>query len=171
MRISLPRSVVPVLGLFCAGWLDAAPQPPTIAPSQVNAKNIGSCETYDPKDPYNTNNGAGANSLRPVGAIHMYVQSYQHAHLKELNPADYSVKYLVQPRNGVIEFLTREGGTADLYIPNAGYSGNDRYVANVTIRGVEFKVTGYIRPSSDVMSDFDTLCRRLGLPGSAWKIQ
>ncbi len=57
-----------------------------------------------------------------------------------------------------------------VYIPNAGYTGNDRYVAEVTIKGVKFRVAGYLRPSNDVMSSYDEICRRMGLPSSAWKI-
>lgn len=158
------------LALAFAGSPDAATRPPTIEPSQVNAKNIGSCETYDPNDPYNLHNGAGAISLRPIGAIYAYVQSYQKAYLTELKPTDYFVKYIKQPRFGVIESVSREEGVIDLYVPNKGYAGNDRYVAEVTLKGVKFRVAGYIRPSSDVMSGYDDLCRRLGLPSSAWKI-
>ncbi|TXT36473.1 MAG: hypothetical protein FD135_4271 [Comamonadaceae bacterium] len=158
------------LALAFAGSPDAATQRPTIEPSQVNARSIGSCETYDPKDPYNLNNGAGADSLRPLGAIGAYVQSYQKAHLTELKPTDYLVTYVEQPQHGVIKSVSREGGVVDLYIPNAGYAGNDRYVAEVTLKGVKFRVAGYIRPSNDVISGYDDLCRRLGLPSSAWKI-
>ena len=171
LRIYQPKLLAFVFGLAFVGWSNAATQRLTIEPSQVNAKNIGLCETYDPNDPYNINNGAGANSLNPVGAIGMYVQSYQKAHLMELRPADYSVKYIMQPQYGVIKPVSNKGWTRDLYIPNAGYSGKDRYVAEVTLKGIKFRVAGYIRPSADVMSDYDTLCRRLGLPSSAWGIQ
>ena len=84
--------------------------------------------------------------------------------------ADYSVKYIEQPRNGVIKSVSRDGEIRFLYVPNKGYTGNDRYVAEVTLKGIKFKVTGFLRPSSDVMSDYDKVCRRLGLPGSTWKL-
>ncbi len=171
MRIYPPQLLASVLGLAFAGWLGAAPALPTIEASQVNARNIGSCETYDPKDPHNVNNGAAAFGLSPIGAVHSYVQAYQKAHLKKLKSTDYSVTYLTQPRYGAIQSMVREGGPVDLYIPNTGFAGHDRYVAEVLINGVRFTVSGYIRPSADVASDFDTLCRRLGLPSIAWKIQ
>lgn len=153
---------------FCVS--DALARPPTIEPSQVNTRHIGSCETYDPNDPYNLHNGAGANSLSPLGAIYMYVQSYQKAYLEDSIPEQYSVKYVQQPKYGVIKSVPRDGGMVDLYIANEGYAGNDRYVAEVTMKGVKFRVNGYIRPSNDVMSGYDELCRRLGLPSSAWGI-
>ena len=159
-----------VLVWFLIGAFEAAARPPSIEPTEVNTRNIGSCETYDPNDPYNLHNGAGANGLSPLGAIYAYVQSYQKSYLKDSKPDEYSVKYVGQPQNGVIRTVTDENGTHDLYIPNAGYTGNDRYVAAVTLKGVKFRVAGYIRPSNDVMSDYDDLCRRLGLPGSAWRI-
>ncbi|MFZ2973541.1 MAG: hypothetical protein WA049_12945 [Ferribacterium limneticum] len=159
-----------VLTWAFVGTPDAAARPPTIEPAEVNTRNIGSCETYDPNDPYNLHNGAGANSLRPLGAIYAYVQSYQKAYVRDSKPTDYSVKFIVQPQNGVIKNVSDENGTRDLYIPNPGYTGNDRYVAEVTLKGVKFRVAGYIRPSNDVMSGYDELCHRLGLPSSAWKI-
>ncbi|OQA31441.1 MAG: hypothetical protein BWY57_02354 [Betaproteobacteria bacterium ADurb.Bin341] len=152
------------------GAPDATARPPTIEPAEVNTRNIGSCETYDPNDPYNLHNGASANGLRPLGAIYAYVQSYQKAYLKDSKPSDYSVKYIGQPQNGVIKTVSDENGTRDLYIPNAGFTGKDRYVAEVILKGVKFRIAGYIRPSNDVMSDYDDLCHRLGLPGSAWRI-
>jgi len=153
------------LALAFAGSSNAGGQPPTIEPSQVNAKNIGSCEIYDPNDHY-----MPGNALTPVGAIGDYVESYQKAYLTELKPTDYSVKYIGLPRNGTIKTITNETGTLDFYVPNAGYAGNDRYVAEVTVKGIKFRVAGYIRPSSDVVSGIDIVCRRLGLPSSAWKI-
>lgn len=80
------------LGLAFAGWSTATTLPPRIEPSEVNTRNIGSCETYDPNDPYNLNNGAGAISLSPVGVVVMYVHSYQKAYLTDFNPEDYSVR-------------------------------------------------------------------------------
>ncbi len=168
MRRSLS---VAVLAFTFSGPAVTAKQPPTIESSQVNARNIGSCETYDPNDSYNLHNGADAYSLSPLGAIYAYVQSYQKAHLRDSKPDDYFVKYIEQPKNGVIKTISDENGTRDLYIPNPGYTGNDRYVAKVTLMGVKFRVTGYIRPSNDVMSGYDELCRSLGLPSSAWKIR
>lgn len=151
---------------------DAATMPPTIEPSQVNTRSIGTCEIYDPK--YDPNDRySGANEVNPVGAIGDYVQSYQKAYLTELKPTDYSVKYIVQPRYGVIKSVASEyaepTGARVVYVPNKGFSGNDRYVAEVIVKGIKFRVAGYIRPSSDVMSDYNTICRRLGLPGTAWK--
>lgn len=154
-----------VFGLVLAGWSEAA-TPPTIKPSQVSAKNIGSCEIYDPHDPY-----IRGNALHPLGAIHAYVENHQRSHLPELKPTDYAVKYLKQPRHGTIKAISDENGTLDFYVPHAGYAGNDGYVAEVIAAGVKFKVVGYIRSSSDATSGYNDLCRRLGLPGIAWGIQ
>jgi len=159
-----------VLTWAFVGTPDAAARPPTIEPAEVDTRNIGSCETYDPNDPYNLHNGAGADGLRPLGAIYAYVQSYQKANLRDSKPDEYSVKYIGQSQNGMIKTISDENGMRDLYIPNLGYTGNDRYVAEVTLNGVKFRVAGYIRPSNDVMSGYDDLCRRMGLPGSDWKI-
>ena len=158
------------LALTIAGSPDAATRLPTIEPSKVNVKHVGMCNTYDPNDPYNLKNGAGANSLSPTAAIYSYVQSYQKAHLVDIKPTDYTVKYIEQPRYGVIKSITKEGWTHELYMPNEGYAGNDRYVAEVTLKDTKFKITGFLRPSADVMSGYDDLCRRLGLPSAAWKI-
>jgi hypothetical protein len=158
-----------VLALAVAGPSDAG-TPPTVKPSQVNARNIGMCETYDPNDPYNLHNGAGANSLTPQAAIYAYVESYQKSYLMELKPADYSVKYVKQPEYGVIESVSRDGEIRHFYVPSKGYKGNDRYVAEVSLKGIKFKVTGFLRPSADVRSDSDHICRRLGLPGAVWEI-
>ena len=89
--------------------------------------------------------------------------------LTELELTDFSVKYLERPLHGTIKAVSNENGTLEFYIPNAGYAGNDRYVAEVAVKGVKFRVVGYIRPSSDVMSPF-AVCRKTGLPGAAWKI-
>jgi len=153
------------LALAFAGTPSAATQPPTIEPSQVNAKSIGSCEIYDPNDLY-----LAGNALHPIGAIYTYVQFYQKSHLRELELTDFSVRYVEQPSHGSIKSISGKGAINDFYVPNEGYAGNDRYVAEVTVKGVKFKVTGFLRPSSDVMSDYNDLCRRLGLPGAAWKI-
>ena len=87
------------LALAFAGSPDAAIRLPTIEPSKVNAKHVGMCNTYDPNDPYNLNNGAGANSLSPTAAIYSYVQSYQKAHLVDtkLSPSS----SLTRRRDGV----------------------------------------------------------------------
>lgn len=146
-----------------AGASHAGTQTPTIEPGSVEAKNIGRCEIYDPANP-------SANELHPVAAIGAYVQFYQRAHLAELKATDYSVKYVELPQHGTVKSVTQDGWLVDYYIPTNGYAGNDRYVAEVTVKGVKFKVAGYIRPSSDVMSDYVDICRRLGLPGASWKI-
>ena len=153
------------LALALAGSADATTQLPTIEPFQVNTKNIGLCEIYDPKDPY-----ANGHSLSPISAIYAYVESYQTAYLK-IKPTDYSVKYLELPQHGNIKSISGEDGLHEVYVPNFGYAGNDRYIAEVTVKGVKFKVIGFIRPSSDVMSGYDDICRRLGLPSAAWKIE
>lgn len=150
--------------LAFAGSPAAATQPPTIEPFQVNAKNIGLCEIYNPNDLYSP-----GSALNPIGGIHLYVASHQKSNLTELELTDFSVKYLEQPLHGSIKSVAGKGAVNDFYVPNAGYAGNDRYVAEVAVKGIKFKVVGYIRPSSDVMSPF-AVCRRTGLPGAAWKI-
>ncbi len=84
------------LALAFAGTTGAGTRPPTIEPDQVNAKNIGMCEIYDPKfDP--NDRYSGVNGVNPAGAIGTYVESYQKAYLTELKPTDYSIKYIEQP--------------------------------------------------------------------------
>lgn len=63
------------LALLIAASTQAATELPSIEPFQVNTRNIGACETYDPNDPYNLHNGLGAIDLRPIGAVYSYVQS------------------------------------------------------------------------------------------------
>jgi hypothetical protein len=153
------------LAFMFSGSAEAAKQRPYIEPAKVNTRTIGSCELYDPEM-----RDWHPNMLSPLGAIGYYVQSYQKAFLQELKPDDYSVKYIEQPKNGIINSVVEEGWLRDYYVPLNGFKGNDRYVAEVTVKGVKFKVVGYIRPSADIMSVYDDLCRGLGLPSSAWKI-
>ena len=89
----------------------------------------------------------------------------------ELKHTDYFVKYIGLPQHGTIKTSAYKTGTLDFYVPNEGYTGNDRYVAEVIAKGIKFRVAGYIRPSADVVSDMDKVYRRLGLPSAAWKIQ
>jgi hypothetical protein len=138
---------------------------PIIAVSQINARTIGSCAIYDPSQPLQA-----SNALVPVGAIQLYAQLYQKAHLIDSNIQGYSLKFTQQPQYGQIKRLLQDGSWFDLYSPNAGYRGNDKYVAEVAINGIKFKVIGFLRASSDVMTGFDDPCRKLGLPSAAWKI-
>lgn len=151
------------LALAFLGASNAGTPSPIIEPINVDTKNIGRCEIYDPSNP-------STNELHPVAAIGAYVQFHQKAQLAELKATDYSVKYVELPRHGAVKSVTQDGWLVDYYIPTNGYAGNDRYVAEVTVKGVKFRVAGYLRPSSDVMSDYVDTCRRLGLPSVAWRI-
>lgn len=156
------------LAFMFSGSAEAEKQRPYIEPAKVNARTIGKCELYDPEM-----RDWHPNTLNPLSAIDDYVESYQKAFLQELKPGDYSLKYVEQPKNGIIrseEPLTQDSWPLDYYVPLNGFKGNDRYVAEVTVKGLKFKVVGYIRPSADIMSGYSVVCHRLGLPSTAWKI-
>lgn len=106
------------LAFMFSGSAEAAKQRPYIEPAKVNTRTIGSCELYDPEM-----RDWHPNMLSPLGAIGYYVQSYQKAFLQELKPDDYSVKYIEQPKNGIINSVVEEGWLRDYYVPLNGLKG------------------------------------------------
>ncbi len=155
------RKPVVSIAVFAASLAVAGPgQPPRVGAAQVAARSLGACHFYDPRQPDST-----FNAVSPIGALVLYVQIQQRAQLEDRAVDEATVRFVRPPQHGRIR--TTDG--VDHFVPEPGFTGSDSYVAEVRMQGQTFKVEGQIKPSSDVMTDFDVLCRRHGLPGVAWK--
>lgn len=152
-----------VLAALVSASLAAAapPEAPRIGAAQVTARTLGACHFYDPRQP-----DSPANAVSPIGALVLYVPNQQRAQLHDRAVNEAVVRFVRPPRHGRIR--TTDG--VDHFVPEPGFAGSDSYVAEVRMQGQTFKVEGQIKPSSDVMTDFDRLCRRHGLPGVAWQL-
>lgn len=159
MQISVPLCAA--LVLVTTSGVAASKDVPRIGASQVRAKEFGACHLYDPRRPEGP-----SNSVSPIGAIALFVQDNQRAQLDDAVLDAAAFRFVRRPQHGTI----RDANGLTYFVPHVGHTGSDRYEAEVRMQGRVFKVKGEIRASSNVIEDFGVLCRRLGLPGVAWKL-
>lgn len=159
IHTSLPLYAALVLAITSSAAVSK--DAPRIGASQVRAKEIGACHLYDPARPEDN-----SNSVSPIGAVVLFVQDKQRAQLDDAVVDAAVVHFVRRPQHGTI----RDANGLLLFVPRVGFAGSDRYEAEVRMQGHVIKVKGEIRPSSNVLEDFKVLCRRLGLPGVAWKL-